>query len=141
MRTIKFRGKTTANGHWVHGSLIDYGDNTFAIRNNKSQPWVQTETVGQFTGLLDRNGKEIYEGDILEQYNEQGKTMHVNWFGPQFGCVQHWDGVNGEGSWYPLDCYFIEEWEIIGNVHDNSINRSSPLRGIYKRSQSRPTRK
>lgn len=119
-RQIKFRAKTTANGHWVYGSLIGYGDNTFSIRNRKSEPWVQPDSIGQFTGLLDRNGKEIYEGDILERYNEQGITMHVNWFGSQFGCIQHWDGVDGEGSWYPLDEFFTEEWEVIGNIHEQS---------------------
>lgn len=64
-RQIKFRAKTTANGHWVYGSLIDYGDDTFAIRNHKSQPWVQADTIGQFTGITDRNGTEIFEGDIV----------------------------------------------------------------------------
>lgn len=117
-RQIKFRAKTTANGHWVYGSLVVYKDGSCAIVNAKSNPLVDPATVGQFTGLLDRNGKEIYEGDVLELYNEQGKTMHVNWFGSQFGCVQHWDGVNGEGSWYPLDYYFIDEWEVIGNIHE-----------------------
>lgn len=119
MRQIKFRGKTTANGHWVYGSLIDYGDNTFTIRNSKSHPWVQADSISQFTGLHDRNGKEIYDGDVLERYNEQGVTMHINYFGSQFGCIQHWDGVDGDGSWYPLDSYDMSQWEVIGNIHDN----------------------
>ncbi|MBJ2188143.1 MAG: hypothetical protein JFR41_05900 [Muribaculaceae bacterium] len=119
MRPIKFRGKTTANGHWVYGSLIAYNNGACAIRNSKSEPWVDPSTVGQFTGLRDCTGKEIYEGDILERYNEHGITMHINYFGSQFGCVQHWDGVGNEGSWYPLDNYFMEQWEVIGNIHDN----------------------
>lgn len=45
--------------------------------------------------------------------------MHVNYFGSQFGCVQHWDGVGGEGSWYPLDNYDMSQWEVVGNIYDN----------------------
>lgn len=138
MRQIKFRGKRLDSGEWVYGDLLqvcggyiiyhgsqtesdefeDDGKTAIYLYKNEVSA-VHPDTIGQFTGLLDRNGDEIYEDDILERYNEQGVTMHVNWFGPQFGCIQHWDGVNGEGSWYPLDNYCTEEWEVIGNIHDN----------------------
>lgn len=65
-RQIKFRAKTTANGHWVYGSLIDYGNKTFSIRNSKSEPWVQEDSIGQFTGLKAEDDEELYEGDIVE---------------------------------------------------------------------------
>ncbi len=64
--------------------------------------------------------RRFTRGDIRERYNEQGITMHVNYFGSQFGCVQHWDGVDGEGSWYPLDNYDMNQWEVIGNIHEQS---------------------
>ena len=50
-RQIKFRAKTTSNGHWVCGSLNTYNNGECAIRNSKSEPWVDPSTVGQFTGL------------------------------------------------------------------------------------------
>lgn len=123
-RPIKFRGKTTANGHWVYGSLIDYGDNTFSIRNRKSQPWVQPDSIGQFTGLLDRNGKEIYEGDIITVNGRYPRVVlwdMVSW--ALMPCEHYHDKhfwvmnlQHPENDWWEK---FADEMEIIGNIYDN----------------------
>ena len=121
MRTIKFRGKLKSNGNWEYGDLlhdnfdacyiypIEVGD---LYKNNEVIP----ETIGQFTGLYDCEGKEIFEGDILRFGNSQSGVCEVKWnehiaafcilfyFKDEIGSRPLGGGV---------------EFAIIGNIHDN----------------------
>ncbi len=125
MRTIKFRGRSL--GEWYYGNLHirnheKFGDSAYIIgcTENPSTTMVDISTICQFTGLHDKNGKEIYEGDIV-QFN--GKFFTENIF-----CVDYEDSHRGGFSLCTKDGYysmFGDAWlepfycEVIGNIHDN----------------------
>ena len=128
MRTIKFRGKTHGNGKWYYGSLC-YSDEInaaiyFQTGNGlvKTMDWVYVnqETIGQFTGLYDCDGKEIYEGDIVE-WEKDGLMYVVRfWRGMFFASVQECnEGILGGFPLHALTEYEYRKCKIVGNIYDN----------------------
>ena len=122
MRTIKFRGQKTTNGVWVYGSLVYSNEIQTAIYFQtgsglvKSMEWVYVnpETVGQFTGLYDKNEKEIYEGDILKVQG-LGEKIEVRFVRGVFAFL--WNGNLDDEA--PIKAPTHEWAEVIGNIHDN----------------------
>lgn len=122
-RTIKFRGKSADNGKWITGYYYHECGNTYIVEDRQSLsetsrnvPYVVIpETVGQFTGLFDNNGKEIYEGDILFMGNDEYENIY-NKVGIKDGCF----GYIGEysGELLPFCNYNVTE-EVVGNIYDN----------------------
>ena len=122
MRVIKFRGQKISNGDWVYGSLVYSKDIDPAIYfqtgngSVKTMDWVyvKQETVGQFTSLYDMNGKEIYEGDILNEYGTDWK-IEVRFVRGVFAFL--WNGNLDDEA--PINAPTQEWAEVIGNIHDN----------------------
>lgn len=109
MREILFRGKRSDNGEWVEGSLWVQIDKSYILTLASSRGLeVDPDTVGQYTGLTDKNGKKIFEGDIVLDADEPCMIAYEN------GC---WKEIF-QSDWWSF-IYDDDEVEIIGNIHDN----------------------
>lgn len=124
MREILFRGITVDSCRWIFGNLSNYGDSYTGITTTKDFSIIDSaevipKTVGQYTGLTDKNKTRIFENDILSAHpdelfpNDEIRLMVV-WH--DYG----WFGKDSKGGFISLESKWVNElFEVIGNKFDN----------------------
>ena len=141
MREILFRGKTD-KGEWVEGQLLHFkssvGAKEFALivegcEWDNSNEWfnlgkrakVIPSTIGQYTGLTDKNGTKIFEGDIVNFKTTayHFKNCRIEYRNSRAGYC----AIDKNGCPYPMDKSF--KYEVIGNIHDNLELLGSEVQG------------
>lgn len=143
MKTIKFKAKRLDNKEWTCGYFYEENDNTYIIENRQKESIlnrnitheVDPATICQFTGILDKNGKEIYEGDVLRSdeypYSDLEDGKRDNYFAVVFYHEEYARFVTvtiknpvstvcgiSEGNHGDVSRDEMMDFEVVGNIHE-----------------------
>ena len=135
-REIKFRGKTY-NGRWIYGycykvkSLFDQQFNWFIRNDYQTDDMIIPETLGQCTGLKDKNGVEIYENDIIDIHQTVNgyNQFVIQYDNYKFSARYYNQKTKQILGWYQYDLDELfeineteKEMEVIGNIYENEVD-------------------
>lgn len=118
MREIIFRAKTVCDGDWVYGGITwNPSKKEVFIHTEWDEGKVIPETVGQYTGLTDKNGTKIFEGDIIQDSNYPEYVFRIEYHNGTIIAseIHTFDKVYLDN----FICFNIFEAFVIGNIHDN----------------------
>lgn len=122
-REIKFKGKRLDNGEWTCGYFYQESGNTYIIEDCQKESMlnrniaykVDPDTVGQYTGLKDKNGKDVYEGDVIETYSH---SYIVTWFKRSSAFLLKEDETDNLNAFTPSLVLQSSDAVVTGNIHD-----------------------
>ena len=127
MREILFRGKDKfggwhfgfyTEGYYLDGTPVSWIEEVDRKKKQTESPTVIPETVGQYTGLTDKNGKKVFEGDILVFCKGATYPYKVIWDGMGWKLIRS-DGKRIKEAFECNEMHYVNISEVIGNIHDN----------------------